>query len=98
MLEKEYIKQLLKDEKYDKISKYLYDVYSKMLEMYILKKEGFCQKGTIVYKAELIAKKYPKYSNLMKILLETILDEDKILIDRLNEMINIYPMLKKELV
>lgn len=97
MLEKEYIKQLLAESEYEKINEYLYTVYSKILDEYILKNEKCPYKGTLISKASLISKKYPKHSNLMDALLEIVLDEEKVLIDRLNEMVDFYKILINEL-
>lgn len=98
MLDKEYIKKLLAQNEYQKISEYLYMTYSNILEEFIKKNGGSYKKETLIVKAGRISREYPKYSNLMNMLLEIMLDENETLIDRLNEMIDFYPILKKNLI
>lgn len=97
MLNKEYIKEMLKDEEYDKIHEYMYYNYSDILYNFIKSKEQNFQKSTLNKQIRHIYFGYPEYEALMENLMDILQNEEDTLIERLNSMIDYYKILVEQL-
>ncbi len=97
MLNKEYIKEMLKDEEYDKIHEYMYYNYSDILYNFIKSKEQNFQKSTLNKQIRHIYFSYPEYEALMENLMDILQNEEDTLIERLNSMIDYYKILVEQL-
>lgn len=97
MLNREYIKEMLKDEEYDKIHEYMYSEYSNILYDFIKSKEPEYKKSTLNKQIRHIYFNYSVYEPLMESLMDILSNEDDTLIERLNAMIDFYKILVEQL-
>lgn len=99
MLEKAYIYNLLNEKKYLEIAKYFESEYKKIIIDFLIKKNiKFDEEQSINTLMLILRSNFKQYSNLVNLISDCINDEDLLIVDSLNKMIDIYDIVKKNLV